>query len=112
MSSPSDVESKLRGLPLLGLSLGTFGVGLFIASRQNRKIRLSKSSSGRIDVENADLVVKEPLRPVAQPFNAHLYALKALGIATTIVGVTAICAVGLTTWYLDVHNVRSQLQLN
>lgn len=51
--------------------------------------------------ENNDPVVKMQHRP----FNSGLYALKALGIGTAIVGVTAICAVGVTTWYLDVNNV-------
>jgi hypothetical protein len=41
-----------------------------------------------------------------RPFNGALYAFKALGIATGIIGVTAVCAVGLMSWYLDVTNVR------
>jgi hypothetical protein len=41
-----------------------------------------------------------------RPFNGALYAFKALGIATGIIGVSAFCAVGFTSWYLDVTNVR------
>jgi hypothetical protein len=44
MSTPTSTatgsESKPNGLPLLGLSAGAFGLGLFIASRQIRKARL------------------------------------------------------------------------
>lgn len=40
-----------------------------------------------------------------KPFNAHFYAFKALGIATAIVGVVAVCTIKATTWYMDVHNV-------
>jgi hypothetical protein len=45
--------------------------------------------------------------PGARPFNAPLYAFKALGIATVIVSVVAVCAVKATTWYMDVHNVST-----
>src|SRR5579871_6793160 len=39
-SSTEASRKKTDGLPLLGLSLGTFGLGLFIASKQNQKKRL------------------------------------------------------------------------
>jgi hypothetical protein len=46
------------------------------------------------------------LNQLPRPFNPHLHAFKALGVATGIVGVSALCLVGVTTWYLDVRNVR------
>ena len=52
----------------------------------------------------------QPL-PAAKPFNAPLYALKALGIATIIVGVVAVCTVKATTSYMDVHNVPPDLSI-
>ena len=43
--------------------------------------------------------------PRPKHFNPQLYALKALGIATAIVGVTAVCVVGVGAWYMDVNDV-------
>jgi hypothetical protein len=43
--------------------------------------------------------------PAARPFNTQLFAFKALGFATLIVGVVAVCSIKATTWYMDVHNV-------
>jgi hypothetical protein len=34
-------ERRPSGLPLVGLSIGTFGLGVYIAARQQKKARLS-----------------------------------------------------------------------
>jgi len=110
-SSSYPERKKTDALPLLGLSLATFGLGLYGASRQIQKKQLSISRHGQANISGAD---EGPIKPPvvqARPFNAYLYGFKALGIATAIVGVTAICTVSLTTWYLDVHNVHSQVIL-
>ena len=100
-STKKEGEQRFQGIFLLGLSLGTFGIGLFIASRQNRKARLSSPSIVLVTTE-LDPVV----RPVPRRFNPHIHAFKALGAATGIVGVTAVCTVSVAKWYLDVRNVH------
>lgn len=47
--------------------------------------------------------------PAARPFNTQLFAFKALGYATLIVGVVAVSSIKATTWYMDVHNVHAAL---
>jgi hypothetical protein len=54
-------------------------------------------------------VVKVPRQ---KHFNPQLYALKALGIATAIVGVTAVCVVGVGAWYMDVNDVSPPISLS
>ena len=50
--------------------------------------------------------------PRPKHFNPQLYALKALGIATAIVGVTAVCVVGVGAWYMDVNDVHPPISLS
>jgi hypothetical protein len=100
MSSQGDQTTR-RGMPLLGLSLGTFGLGLYIASRKARTKELSMKLLDDTDLESGDL----PPKLAPRHFSPHLYAFKALGMATVIVGVVAVCTVKTTTWYMDVDNV-------
>jgi len=42
-SAQEEEQKTPNGFPLLAFSIGTFGTGLFIASRQYKKEKLSKS---------------------------------------------------------------------
>jgi hypothetical protein len=57
---------------------------------------------------DGEMAVTPPAKRV-KPFNPYIFGFKALGIATVIVGVTATCLVGVTTWYWDIHNVHPYL---
>jgi len=103
--SSSD-NDKRNGLPLIGLSLGTFGVGLYIAAREHKKERLSEYPlilPPNVKGNGAQNFVPTP-RLQKPPSSPVVYAFKALGVATVIVGIAAVWMVKSTTWYLDVHN--------
>lgn len=101
----SNDNDKRNGLPLIGLSLGTFGLGLYIAAREHKRERLSAYSLILFNVKGhgAQNLVPTP-RLQKPPSSPVVYAFKALGVATVIVGIAAVWTVKSTTWYLDVHN--------
>ena len=45
------------------------------------------------------------VRLTPKPFNPYLHGFKALGIATALVSIAAVCTVQVTSWYLDVNTV-------
>jgi len=45
------------------------------------------------------------VRAAPKQFSPYFHAFRALGIATVIVSVAAVCTVGVTTWYLGVNSV-------
>jgi hypothetical protein len=104
MATTNNEGGKYHGISLLGVSFTAFTIGLIIASRMNRK-RLSTTPYP--NCSNAELEPLPKLVPkqLPRPFNPRLHAFKALGIATGIVGVSALSVVGVTAWYLDVRNV-------
>jgi hypothetical protein len=93
-------KRESRGWPIFGLSIGTFGLGLYLASRETKKRRMSNPIPFATNLETE---AKIPAQ--VTPLNRYGLAFKALGIATGIVAVTTFCGVRVGMWYLDIQTV-------